>query len=319
VDRRQPSIRQLRYLLALDEHQHFGRAAVACFVSQSAFSIAIRQLEEILDTQLFERDKRQLRITESGRVAVRQAREVMDRLDNLVQTARGRSATLESRLKTGVIPTIAPFLMPKVIPDLRRQFPALELLLTEDRTDVLHEGLLDGEFDLIIVALPWDLPATDREVLFRDRFFLAGRRDSPLLSLARKGLKKLPDESVMLLEDGHCLRDHALAACRRLGRSQDSRMQAFAATSIHTLLQMVAQGLGVTFVPEMALADPTLGALPLGIVPLEDQAGRDIALAWRRGSAGGDDYRRLGAAIRTAWTKKSRAPQRRFSAGSARR
>ena len=96
-------------------------------------------------------------------------------------------------------------------------------------------------------------------------------------------------------------------------------MQAFAATSIHTLLQMVAQGLGVTFVPEMALADPTLGALPLGIVPLEDQAGRDIALAWRRGSAGGDDYRRLGAAIRTAWTKKSRAPQRRYSAGSARR
>lgn len=317
MDRRQPSIRQLTYLLALDEHEHFGRAAAACFVSQSAFSTAIRQLEEILDTQLFERDKRQVRITESGRVAVRQAREVMDRLDNLVHTARGRSATLESRLKTGVIPTIAPFLMPKVIPELRRQFPDLELLLTEDRTDNLHEGLLDGEFDLIVVALPWDLPGTDHELLFGDRFFLAGRRDSPLLKLARKGLKKLPEESVMLLEDGHCLRDHALAACRRLGRVRDSRMQAFAATSIHTLLQMVAQGLGVTFVPEMALADPTLGALPLGIVPLENEAGRDIALAWRRGSAGGEDYRRLGAAMRTAWMENSRVPEAEYPAGSA--
>ena len=291
-----PTIKQLKYLIALDEHLHFGKASAACFISQSAFSIAIKELETALNVQLVDRTNKSVVITEAGRAVITQARHCIRDLDLLMSIASSEQEPLSGKLTLGVIPTIAPFLLPPLIPEVVRQFPKLQLFLREDKTAVIHEQLLDGKLDLILVALPFQMRGVTVMPLFEDPFLLACSRNSRWIDgkSTRLELAALPDESILLLEDGHCLRDHALAACHLRNADQINR---FAATSLQTLLQMVVADLGITFVPAMARDSLTGGSSELELHPLSEQNCREIGLAWRKGSSRGDEFSKIGALI----------------------
>ena len=226
-----PTIKQLRYYVALCEEGHFGRAAARSFVSQSAFSTAIQDLETLLDTQLVDRTRRQVTITAAGQDIVTQARLVLRDVEGLVELAGQGRKPLSGPLRLGVIPTIAPFLLPTLLPKLRKTFSELKLYLIEDQTERLHERLLDGEIDLVLLALPYELRSTEAMSLFRDRFCLAVRQGSEAVDPGNYRFNRLQAESILLLEDGHCLRDHALAACRIRNTKKVAR---FAASSLLT-------------------------------------------------------------------------------------
>jgi len=288
-----PTIKQLNYLIALDEHLHFGKAAAACFISQSAFSIAIKELETTLNVQLVDRTNKSVIITDIGRAVVKQARLCINDMEALINIAANGQEPLSGRLTMGVIPTIAPFLLPPFIPAALKRFPKLQLYLREENTAAIHEQLLEGKLDLILVALPFQLKSVTVMPLFKDQFFLACRRDSRWLNDSNNGLDfgSLPDESILLLEDGHCLRDHALAACQVRDSDQVSR---FAATSLQTLLQMVAADLGITFVPAMARQSLMAESSGIELLPMPKQSYREIGLAWRKGSSRSDEFTLLG-------------------------
>lgn len=296
-----PTTRQLQYLMALDEQQHFGRAAEQCFISQSAFSIAIRELEATLDCQLFERTNRSVRTTRLGEEVIAKARQVLLELEQLADTAASRKDPLAGQLNLGVIPTIAPFLLPKLLSKLKRLYPSLELVLREEQSAVAYDSLMAGKLDLILIALPYDLPNCTVSTLFNDPFHLAFRSNSRWLATATKYAKqapsKLPDDAVILLEDGHCLRDHALSQCKLNGERQQAQLSQYSSTSITTLLHMVAQDMGVTYVPEMALGSPLLKSLRINTLPMPASSTRGIGLAWRSGSAYNADYEKLAKTI----------------------
>ena len=277
-----PTVKQLRYFVALAEHEHFGKAASECFVSQSAFSAAIKELEQTLGARLVDRTNRQVTITAIGREIAVRARESLGGLEALVEVARGQRKPLEAELRLGVIPTIAPFLLPSLMPRLRRTFPKLRLLLVEEQTERLHAKLLDGQIDLMLLALPYELRSTVVLPLFEDRFLLACRENSKLVDPENFRLSQLAPETVLLLEDGHCLRDHALDACRVSSAAKVSR---FAATSLLTLVEMVDADLGITFLPEMAIGTGLLKHTRVKTYPLSPRSHRTIGLAWRKGSA----------------------------------
>lgn len=293
--RRLPTLRQLRYFVALEEAGHFGRAAEACFVSQSAFSVAIRDLERLLDVPLVERSKRRVTITPAGHDIAAQARLCLRDIGGLLDLARERSRPLAGPLRMGVIPTIAPFLLPAALPGIRRACPELQLYIREGLTEALLDELLEGSLDLILFALPY--PAANVEVmrLFRDRFLLAARAGTRLVDPKNFTVNQLTAESILLLEEGHCLREHALSACRLRNRAKLSH---FAASSLHTLLEMVAGDLGVTFVPEMATRSGLLRGTGVRTWPLKEKSYREIALGWRKSSARGDEFRQLGDMLR---------------------
>ncbi len=286
-----PTVKQLRYFVALVDEGHFGRAAAASFVSQSAFSTAIREFEQILGAQLVDRTNRQVVITAKGQDVAVQARLVLRDLESLVELAEGRQEPLTGELRLGVIPTIAPFLLPKLLPKLRRRYPRLRLFLTEDQTERLHTRLLDGELDLVLLALPYELKNTETLELFADRFLLACRDGSSLVDPERYRFNRLDAESVLLLEDGHCLRDHALEACKIRSTEKLSR---FSANSLLTLVEMVDADLGVTFLPEMARGSVLLRNTRVKLYPLEKRSLRTIGLIWRKGSSRADEFALLG-------------------------
>ncbi|MCC7413220.1 MAG: LysR family transcriptional regulator [Gammaproteobacteria bacterium] len=289
-----PTVRQLQYLLALAEHGHFGRAAASCHVSQSAFSVAIRALESTLAVRLVDRTNKRVTVTAVGREIIARARQCLRDVEDLVDAAQGHSEPLTGPLTLGVIPTIAPFLLPRVLPAIRRQFPRLELYLREDLTQRIYAELMNGTIDVMLVALPYELQGVEEMPLFRDHFRLAAREDTRLLDPARYDPRRLPAESVLLLEDGHCLRNHALTACRLRDPGRVSR---FSATSLPTLLQMVDADLGVTYLPEMAEGTPLLKGTRIRTYPLTDTSYREIGLVWRKGSARGPEFRQLGELI----------------------
>lgn len=292
-----PTTRQLRYFVMLEQLGHFGRAAEACFVSQSAFSVAIRDLEQLLGVRLVERTNRKVTITPEGREVATQARLCLRDLESLVDIARERSKPLSGPLRLGVIPTIAPFLLPAALPNIRRKYPALQLFIREALTEPLLDGLLAGSLDLLLLALPYPTKNVEVMPLFRDRFLLACRADTHLVDPERFNLNRLSAQSILLLEEGHCLREHALSACRLRNRT---KLAPFSASSLHTLLEMVDGDLGVTFVPEMAAASGLLRHTRIRTWPLKDDSYREIALAWRSSSAHRNEYRELGAVIRAA-------------------
>jgi LysR family hydrogen peroxide-inducible transcriptional activator len=292
-------VRQLRYFVTLEQLAHFGRAAEACCVSQSAFSVAIRDLERLLGARLVERTNRKVTITPAGREIATQARLCLRDLEGLVDLARERSRPLAGPLRLGAIPTIAPFLLPAALPRLRRRFPDLQLYIREGLTEALLDELSQGTLDLVLLALPHPLHQVETMPLFRDRFLLAARADTRLVDPQRFSVSQLPPESVLLLEEGHCLREHALAACRLRNSSKVGR---FAATSLHTLLEMVDGDLGITFVPEMAVGSGLLRHTRIRTWPLKDESYREIALAWRQSSAHAAEYRELGEVLRGSRT-----------------
>ena len=291
-----PTIKQLRYYLALEEKGHFGKAAEACFVSQSAFSVAIRELESLLNVQLVDRTNRNVTITSVGREVAAQARLVLKELEVLTEVARGNRVPLSGKLELGVIPTIAPFLLPQLLPTLRQSYPSLVLYLREEVTQRIYQQLMDGELDLVLLALPYDLRNVEAMTLFRDHFYLACHESTRLVSPHHYRYEDLESESILLLDDGHCLRDHALSACRI--RSLD-KVRRFSASSLLTLIEMVDADLGITFLPEIAQGSPLLTGTKVNTYPLEEKSYREIALAWRQGSARVDEFRQLGNFIRS--------------------
>jgi LysR family transcriptional regulator, hydrogen peroxide-inducible genes activator len=291
---RLPTLKQLQYFLALTEYRHFGHAAEASFVSQSAFSTAIQELEAILEARLVDRTNRQVTITATGQEIATQARLVVRDVESLVEIAGLRREPLTGNLRLGVIPTIAPFLLPAMLPRLRKAFPRLQLYLVEDQTARLHQRLLDGELDLLLLALPYEMRSVTSIPLFRDGFRLAARRGTKLVDPENYRFNRLNAESVLLLEDGHCLRDHALAACRIRNTEKVSK---FAASSLLTLVEMVDADLGITFLPEMASHSALLKNTHVRTYEIGDKSYRTIGLTWRKGSAREEEFRMLGEFI----------------------
>lgn len=286
-----PTLRQLRYFLALTRHRHFGRAAQECHVSQSAFSIAIRELETQLDLCLVDRTAKRVTITALGKQVAVLARNCVADAEELVEFAERERSPLARRINLGVIPTVAPFLLPRVMPVLAERFPQMRLYLREELTERLLTGLYEGQLDLVVIALPWGVRNAEVLPLYRDPFRLANRRGSARLEKGKLRPEQLAPDSVLLLEDGHCLRDHALSACR-LRRPE--KLNRFAASSLYTLVQMVAADLGVTYLPAMAEGSSLLAGTGIETHPLDGKAFRDIGLVWREGSSRADEFRAFG-------------------------
>lgn len=293
-----PTLKQLRYFVALEQHGHFGQAAAACFVSQSAFSVAIRELETLLGVRLVDRTNRRVTVTPTGRRVAIQARRCLRDIEQLVELADAKRELLSGELIFGVIPTVAPFLLPEILPAVRRRHPALKLYIRERTTAVLHVELLEGRLDLMLLAFPYALRQVETLLLFRDHFFLAYRAGTRLVDSHHFSVDQCGAESVLLLEDGHCLRDHALSACRLRNQEVVNR---FAASSLFTLLEMVNSDMGITFVPEMAVGSAMLRQTCIETRPLDRSSYREIGLAWRKGSARSAEFRAFGESIKTAW------------------
>ncbi len=291
-----PSLRQLQYLDALAASLHFGRAAAACNVTQSTLSAGIKELETTLGASLVDRTRRSVLLTPLGRETVARARVLIEQASDLLNAVRAGAEPLSGTLRLGVIPTIAPFLLPQALRRLRRKYPKLKLYLREERTAVLVDELQAGRLDLVLLALPCDCGAADRAPLFRDPFLLACPPDHPLAKLKRVPPERIAEEPLLLLEDGHCLRDQALAACGRVDRRL---IEPFAATSLHTLVQMVENGLGITLLPKLALDSGLLRGTRLVTRPIEgEDAHRVIGLAWRQGSGRRPEFELLGKEMR---------------------
>lgn len=286
-----PTIKQLHYFVALTESQHFGRAAERCFVSQSAFSNAIKELEATLDAQLVDRTNRNVTITATGQQVATQARLVLSDVDSLIETARGHREPLTGELRLGVIPTIAPFMLPDALPRLRRQYPDLRLLLIEDQTQRILARLMEGELDVLLMALPWEMQGVEELPLFRDAFCLACHAETRHVEPDNYRFSRLDADSILLLEDGHCLRDHALAACKIRNTQKVSR---FGASSLLTLIEMVDADLGITFLPEMARGSALLRNTQVTLHTIGERSYREIGLVWRKGSRRVEEFRLLG-------------------------
>lgn len=292
---RLPSTKQLQYFVALADKQHFGQAAEASYVSQSAFSNAIKELEAVLDMQLVDRTNRQVTITAAGQDIATQARLVLRDIEQLVDMAAQGRQPLSGDLRLGIIPTIAPFLLPRVLPKIRQQHPQLRLYLIEDQTQRLVQRLSEGDLDVLLLALPWEMRGIETEVLFNDRFCLATRKGTNWVDPENYRFDRLAADSILLLEDGHCLRDHALAACRI---RSTQKVQPFAASSLLTLVEMVDADMGISFLPEMAAGSALLRNTQVEMHPLSDRSHRKIGLAWRKGSNRIEEFRLLGSFLK---------------------
>ena len=274
------NLRDLRYLVALADERHFGRAAARCHVSQPTLSAQVRKLEEYLGVALLERQPRRLSLTEAGSRVVERARRMLLEADAIVELARSDRDPLAGSLKVALIPTVGPYLLPHVARQLRRDLPRLKLMLYEYQTEPLLAKLRSGEIDVGILALPVPQDGLDTCVLYEEPFTVAVPAGHPLAARDRLKLEDLRGETLLLLEDGHCLRDQALEVCSRVRVHED---QDYRATSLETLRQMVAAGHGVTLMPRLAAASHGSTARGLRIKPFAKPApARTIGAVWRR-------------------------------------
>lgn len=291
-----PTIKQLQYLVALKEHGHFGRAAEASFVSQSTLSAGIRELETLLGTTLVERSRRVVRFTPLGNQVVAKAHRLLREAEELSELVQASGKPLSGELRMSVIPTIAPFLLPRILPRLRRERPALKLFLREETSADAIESLNHGRADCVLLALPYPTGDVEAEHIADDRLFVAFPKDDPRDPPATISASMIDEGQLLLLEDGHCLREHALAACDRPELNASATM---IGTSLHTLVQMVDNGLGITMLPQMALEAGILDNTDIVTRPLKSDADmREIALVWRRNSPRGDEFRLLARELR---------------------
>jgi LysR family hydrogen peroxide-inducible transcriptional activator len=290
-----PSLRQLRYLVNLSERLNFRLAAEDSFVTQSTLSAGIKELETQLGVELVERDTRSVRLTTIGEEVVARARTLLAQAQDIVDLAKGASAPLSSALRLGVIPTIAPFMLPGLLPPLRAAHPTLRLYLREDLTERLLDRLRSGDLDVALIALPYETGELLTRKLFKDEFWFVARADDPLAQSKEVAVRSLTPGAVLLLEEGHCLREHAISACGTRAANAESAVEA---TSLHTLIQMVEGGLGVTLLPEIALKAGILNGTSLVARPFStDVPARTIALVARPTSAHRRDFEVLAAFI----------------------
>ncbi len=291
-----PTIKQLQYLVALHEHGHFGRAAEASFVSQSTLSAGIRELESLLGVTLVERSRRVVRFTPLGEQVVAKAHRLLREAEELSDLVQASGKPLSGELRMSVIPTIAPFLLPRMLPRLRRERPALKLFLREETTGDALESLHHGRADCVLLALPYATGEIESAHIADDRIFVAFPKNDPRDPPAEIPPAMVDDARLLLLEDGHCLRDHALAACNRPELRANATM---IGTSLHTLVQMVDNGLGLTMLPEMAIDAGILRETDVVARPLKGKsAKREIALVWRKNSPRAEEFRLLAEELR---------------------
>ncbi|MCK9488218.1 MAG: LysR substrate-binding domain-containing protein [Xanthomonadales bacterium] len=278
------NLRDLQYLVALAEHRHFGRAAEACHVSQPTLSTQIRKLEEDLGVELVERHPRQILVTAVGERIVERARSILRETGQIRQIARSHHDPEAGSLRLGLFPTLGPYLLPHVVHKVRRRFPRLELLLVEDKSADIAQMLLAGELDAAILALPVEHPQLHAQFLFEEPFLLAVPADHRLANHDRPlALSALHEENVLLLEDGHCLREQALSVCHLAGAGE---RDGFRATSLETLRQMVAAGVGITLLPALAVSAPVPVSDDIRLLRFKSPPpSRQIAMFWRKSSA----------------------------------
>ncbi len=285
-----PSTRQLECLVAVADHGSFRKAATALGISQPALSAQIQGAELLLGVQVFERDRRSVLVTPAGEDVVGRSRIALEAIDAVNDAARRRSEPLVGPLRLGVIPTIAPYWLPALLPAVRKRFPKLELILREDQTARLLAQLAAGQIEVALLAIPVPGDVTTAPIA-RESFLLAAHRGSELLAKRGKlSERDLDEQTVLLLEDGHCLRDQALAVCERGGAIESMEMRA---TSLPTLVQMVAGGLGVTLLPEAAAEALVQPRGPVEVAAFAKPPGRTVGLAWRTSSARLREFRLL--------------------------
>jgi LysR family transcriptional regulator, hydrogen peroxide-inducible genes activator len=292
-----PTLKQLQYLVALRDSGHFGRAADACFVTQSTLSAGIRELETLIGVVLVERTRRVVRFTPLGERIAEKARRVLREADELGDMARAAGRPLSGEMRMSVIPTIAPFLLPRILPRLRKAYPDLKLYLREETSSQACEALSHGRADCVLLALPYACGDVEAAPLFDDALYVAFPKGE-IVSPSAIRPADIDATRLLMLEDGHCLKDHALAACNRPELRAEATMMG---TSLHTMVQMVDNGLGVTMLPKMAIDAGILEHTQVAARPLEaENAFRKIALVWRRASPRERDFRLLAEVLAAA-------------------
>jgi len=290
-----PTLKQLQYLVSLRRHQHFGKAADACFVTQSTLSAGLRELEALLGVTLVERTRRLVRFTALGEKIADKAVRVLREAEELAELAGAEGQPLHGELRMGVIPTIAPFLLPTMLPRLRSEWPDLKLYLREETSSAACEALHRGQIDCVLLALPFNCGEVDSAALFDDPLYVAfPPGEAPAGSSIEAAA--IDEDRLLFLEDGHCLKDHALSACNRPEIRAHASMMG---TSLHTLVQMVENGLGLTFVPGMAIESGILETTRIDTRRLQSDHGfRRIALIWRRSSPRESEFQLLASTLR---------------------
>lgn len=290
------NLRDLKYLVALADHKHFGRAAAACYVSQPTLSTQIRKLEDELGVPLVERAPRKVMLTPAGRDAADRARRIVAEVDQMKEAARRSQDPEAGTVRLGVFPTLGPYLLPHVVPRIRARFPHLELLLVEEKSDVLLTRLREGRLDAGLLALPVADDQLHTEFLFEEPFVLAVPESHPLAKRDSLSMAELSQQQLLLLEDGHCLREQALDVCRLSGANEKSE---FRATSLETLRQMVAADVGITLLPTLAVKPPVARSDNIHLLGFSDShPSRQVAMVWRKSSAMGGFLQQLAQVFR---------------------
>lgn len=291
------NLRDLEYIVAVAKTQHFGKASQLCNVSQPTLSAQVKKLEDYLGVKIFERDNKNVMLTEYGRSIVAKAQEIVDAAERLKDTARNMQAPEQGQLKLGAFPTLAPFIFPLAVPALRQSFPKMQIFLTEEKTENLITQLKDGRLDTALLALPAEEDVFEYEILFEEPFYLALPPSHPLTEMEAVPLQMLANEDLLLLEDGHCLSGQTMEVCSWVGAQ---KFNTFRATSIETLRQMVAAGLGVTLVPELAVPRQEQNDIIYRPLINTPPPSRSIGLFWRKTSPFKTLYRDIARQIGTA-------------------
>lgn len=285
-----PSLKQLEYLDALARTRHFAKAAALCNVTPSTLSAGMRDLETTLGVALAERTKRRVMMTPLGLEIASKARDLLQGAEQIMDMGRSRKQPLGGDLALGVIPTIGPFMLPNVIAGLHQKYPDLRLYLREEKTEMLLDRLRQGELDAALIAMPYDIEGLSFRALFEDEFLFACLGDHELAKRKQVTQDDIAAQSLLLLQEGHCLRGHALSVCD-IGQKQNRSR--FEATSLHTVVQMVATGLGVTLLPKMAIDAGIVNGTGIQLIPMAQKASRGIGLVWRGSTARVDEFNLL--------------------------
>ncbi|MEH6570220.1 MAG: hydrogen peroxide-inducible genes activator [Halioglobus sp.] len=295
---RQPTLKQVRYLVAVSESGHFGKAAASCHVSQSTLSAGIAELEDVLGVPLVERNNRAVILTLLGEEVVRRGRSILLDVEDMRSLCDASAEPFAGKLRLGVIPTIAPFILPGLLNRMRSEHPRFKLFIREDLSGNLVELLHQGELDALLLALPFPAERVETMPLFEDEFMFACHQNHPLAAAQSLNVEQLKGQELLLLEDGHCLREHALDACS-LKEAQVS--VPYQATTLNTIVQMVANGIGITVLPKMAVAANVLRGTDVQIRPFDAQGvSRVVGLMWRKKSPRRNEFQLLGNFIQEA-------------------
>lgn len=301
--KRLPTMKQLQYLVALADTQHFGRAAERCYITQSTLSAGIRDLESALGAAVAERTNRQVLITRAGKRIAERAKAILQDAEQIMEVAQADLKPMTGEMRLGVIPTIGPFFLPRVLPALRERYPELTIYLREEQTVPLLARLEEGELDIALIALPYDTGDLVIEAVMEDEFLFACSGDHMLAGNDEVPIEALRSAQLMLLEEGHCLRGHALDVC---GQGNSKIRSQFEASSLHTLVQMVAAGIGVTLIPRLAVDAHITRGTDVTLSRISAPAFRRIGLAWRRTSLRFEDFRLLANTLRELQRRESR-------------